>query len=53
MTYRAHKLGFRIVEMPFIFVTVRWGTRRCPTTSFSRRLVNVWRLRFDRGANHA
>ena len=37
MTYRAHKLGFRIVEMPFIFVDRDVGESKMPAASSSRR----------------
>jgi dolichol-phosphate mannosyltransferase len=53
MTYRAHKLGFRIVELPIIFVDRKVGESKMSNDIFVEALVNVWRLRFDRGATHA
>ena len=53
MTYRAHKLGFRIVELPIIFVDRKVGASKMSNDIFVEALVNVWRLRFDRSAAHA
>ena len=53
MTYRAHKLGFNIVELPIIFVDRKVGESKMSNDIFVEALVNVWRLRFDRGAAHA
>jgi dolichol-phosphate mannosyltransferase len=53
MTYRAHKLGFRVVELPIIFVDRQVGASKMSNDIFLEALVNVWRLRFDRGASHA
>ena len=50
MTYRAHKLGFRVVELPIIFVDRQVGASKMSNDIFLEALVNVWRLRFDRGA---
>ena len=53
MTYRAHKLGFRVVELPIIFVDRQVGASKMSNDIFLEALVNVWRLRFDRSARHA
>jgi dolichol-phosphate mannosyltransferase len=53
MTYRAHKLGFRIVELPIIFVDRKVGESKMSNDIVVEAMVNVWRLRFDRGASHA
>jgi dolichol-phosphate mannosyltransferase len=46
MTYRAHKLGFRVVELPIIFVDRKVGESKMSNDIFLEALVNVWRLRF-------
>ena len=46
MTYRAHKLGFRVVELPIIFVDRKVGESKMSSDIFLEALVNVWRLRF-------
>ena len=51
MTYRAHKLGFRIVELPIIFVDRKVGESKMSNDIVLEAMVNVWRLRFDRGAS--
>ena len=53
MTYRAHKLGFKIAELPIIFVDRKVGESKMSNDIFLEALVNVWRLRFDRSARHA
>ncbi len=51
MTYRAHRLGFRIVELPIIFVDRKVGTSKMSNDIVVEAMVNVWRLRF--GAHRA
>jgi len=46
MTYRAHRLGFRIVELPIIFVDRKVGESKMSSGIFVEAAVNVWRLRF-------
>ena len=53
MTYRAHKLGFRVVELPIIFVDRQVGASKMSNDIVVEAMVNVWRLRFAHGANHA
>jgi len=53
MTYRAHKLGFRIVELPIIFVDRKVGQSKMSNDIVVEAMVNVWRLRFDRGVARA
>ena len=53
MTYRAHKLGFRVVELPIIFVDRQVGASKMSNDIFLEALVNVWRLRFARPATPA
>ena len=48
MTYRAHRLGFRIVELPIIFVDRKVGESKMSGDIFVEAAINVWRLRFSR-----
>ena len=48
VTWRAHRLGFRIAEMPFIFVDRRVGASKMTTDIALEAAALVWRLRFDR-----
>ena len=47
MTYRAHKLGFKVVELPIIFVDRKVGESKMSGDIFVEALVNVWKLRFS------
>jgi dolichol-phosphate mannosyltransferase len=47
MTYRAHKLGFKIVELPIIFVDRKVGESKMSGDIFTEALVNVVKLRFS------
>jgi dolichol-phosphate mannosyltransferase len=47
MTYRAHKLGFKVVELPIIFVDRKVGESKMSGDIFLEALVNVWKLRFS------
>jgi dolichol-phosphate mannosyltransferase len=47
-TYRAHQLGFRIVEMPYIFVDRAIGESKMSGGIVSEAMVMVWKLRFSR-----
>ncbi|MGZ4199066.1 MAG: polyprenol monophosphomannose synthase [Thermoleophilia bacterium] len=53
MTYRAHRLGFHIVELPIIFVDRKVGESKMSNDIVVEAMVNVWRLRFDRSPTHA
>lgn len=48
MTYRAHKLGFKVVELPIIFVDRKVGESKMSGDIFIEAAVNVLRLRLDR-----
>ena len=47
MTYRAHKLGFTVVELPIIFVDRKVGESKMSGDIFIEALANVWKLRFS------
>ena len=47
MTYRAHKLGFKIVELPIIFVDRKVGESKMSGDIFIEALVNVVKLRLN------
>jgi dolichol-phosphate mannosyltransferase len=46
MTYRALKLGFRVVEVPIVFVDRRVGQSKMSKRIFVEALTLVWKLRF-------
>jgi dolichol-phosphate mannosyltransferase len=48
MKYRALKLGFRIVEMPIVFVDRRVGQSKMSKKIFVEALGMVWKLRLGR-----
>lgn len=45
MTYRAHKLGFTIVELPIVFVDRKVGESKMSGDIFVEAMVNCWKLR--------
>jgi dolichol-phosphate mannosyltransferase len=47
MTYRAYQLGFKIVELPIIFVDRKVGESKMSNDIVVEAMVNVWRLRFS------
>jgi len=47
MKYTAHKIGFRIKEVPVIFVNRREGTSKMNTGIFGEAFFGVMRLRLD------
>ncbi len=47
MKFTAHKIGFRIKEVPVIFVNRREGTSKMSGGIFSEALFGVMRLRWD------
>jgi dolichol-phosphate mannosyltransferase len=51
MTYRALKLGFRVEEVPIVFVDRRVGQSKMSKKIFVEALTLVWRLRLS-GAGH-
>ncbi len=53
MTYRAHKLGFKVVELPITFVDRQVGESKMSNDIVVEAMLGVWRLRLDRGARHA
>jgi dolichol-phosphate mannosyltransferase len=53
MTYRALQLGFRVEEVPIIFVDRAVGTSKMSNDIVFEAMVNVWRLRFSPPAQRA
>jgi dolichol-phosphate mannosyltransferase len=53
MTYRAWQLGFRVEEVPIIFVDRAIGSSKMSDDIVFEALVNVWRLRFSPPARRA
>jgi dolichol-phosphate mannosyltransferase len=51
MTYRAHQLGFRIQELPIVFVDRQAGTSKMSNAIVLEAMLMVWKLRFARGAD--
>jgi dolichol-phosphate mannosyltransferase len=47
MTYRAWQLGFRVDEVPIIFVDRAAGSSKMSNDIVIEAMVNVWRLRFS------
>ncbi len=45
MTYRVHKLGLKIVEVPIIFVDRRVGQSKMSRNIFMEAVTMVWKLR--------
>ena len=48
MTYRAHKLGFKIAELPIIFVDRKVGESKMSNDIVFEAMKNVWKLRFSK-----
>ena len=48
MTYRAHKLGFTIAELPIIFVDRKVGESKMSNDIVLEAMKNVWKLRFTK-----
>jgi dolichol-phosphate mannosyltransferase len=46
MTYRAHQLGFKVVELPIIFVDRKIGESKMSNDIVVEAMKNVWKLRF-------
>jgi dolichol-phosphate mannosyltransferase len=53
MTYRAWQLGFRVEEVPIIFVDRALGSSKMSSDIMIEAMVNVWRLRFSPPARRA
>jgi dolichol-phosphate mannosyltransferase len=49
LNYRCHVMGFRLAEVPIVFPDRKAGASKMSGAIFQEALVNVWRLRFDRG----
>lgn len=49
LNYRCHRLGFRFAEVPIVFPDRKAGASKMSGAIFQEALVNVWKLRFDRG----
>jgi dolichol-phosphate mannosyltransferase len=49
MTYRALLMGFKVVEVPIVFVDRRVGQSKMSKKIFLEALTLVWRLRLARG----
>ena len=52
MTYRAHQLGFKIVELPIIFVDRQVGESKMCNDIVIEAMKNVWKLRFSKAPVH-
>jgi dolichol-phosphate mannosyltransferase len=50
LTYRASSLGFRVVEIPIVFVDRRVGKSKMSRQIFLEAILMVWKLRFSRSA---
>ena len=50
LTYRAHQLGFRIQELPIIFVDRAIGESKMSGGIVGEAMLMVWKLRFSRRA---
>ena len=48
MTYRAHKLGFKVAELPIIFVDRKVGESKMSNDIVLEAMKNVWKLRFSK-----
>jgi len=48
MTYRAHKLGFTVAELPIIFVDRKVGESKMSNDIVFEAVKNVWKLRFSK-----
>jgi len=48
MTYRAHKLGFKVAELPIIFVDRKVGESKMSNDIVFEAVKNVWKLRFSK-----
>jgi len=47
LTYRALRRGFKVAEVPIVFVDRRAGHSKMSRRIFAEAVVMVWRLRFD------
>ena len=47
MTYRVYKLGFKVVELPIIFVDRKVGESKMSNDIVVEAMTNVWKLRFS------
>ena len=47
MTYRAHQLGFKVVELPIVFVDRKVGESKMSNDIVIEAMKNVWKLRFS------
>ena len=47
LTYRAIRRGFRVVEVPIVFVDRRAGESKMSRRIFAEAVVMVWKLRLD------
>jgi len=53
MTYRALQLGYRVEEVPIVFVDRAVGSSKMSNDIVIEAMVNVWRLRFSPPATRA
>ena len=52
LTYRAHRMGFRIGEVPIVFPDREEGTSKMSGGIFREALIGVWKLRDLRIERH-
>jgi dolichol-phosphate mannosyltransferase len=48
LTYRTHQLGFKVVELPIIFVDRQAGESKMCNDIVVEAMKNVWKLRFSK-----
>jgi dolichol-phosphate mannosyltransferase len=53
LTYRAHQLGFTIVELPIVFVDRKVGESKMSNDIVLEAMKNVWKLRFSEPARRS
>jgi dolichol-phosphate mannosyltransferase len=53
LTYRVHQLGFRVVELPIVFVDRKVGQSKMTNDIVVEAMKSVWKLRFSAPARRA
>ncbi|MBN2203472.1 MAG: polyprenol monophosphomannose synthase [Thermoleophilia bacterium] len=53
LTYRVHQLGFRVVELPIVFVDRKVGESKMTNDIVVEAMKSVWKLRFSAPARRA
>jgi dolichol-phosphate mannosyltransferase len=47
MTYLAHRLGYRVQEVPFYFPDREWGESKMSFRIQAEAALRVWQMRFE------